>query len=473
VPVRIIASTQIVPDIGQGKLVLRTSISWSAQDFLTNLGIKAVEDKVSEVILAKLKTPPGQVVAERGEKHIVFQSSRDIAQPKTPLFSTSLTQAQVDENGLQATGKLLVFPPPAAVFTLEKPRWSSGIDCHSRSWKTQFHPPVVHIFCPDRFYQVQIRTTPVVVPAGFWVPTFGSTGVGTGIEVRDITFQPPFPMNPAGLTSSAYLDTNVGVRWVDFGAVPVKPVQQDNPLGLKAAAISECMAISDRWGMGILNLGWLVDGPDFDLGLSHLREWTIMADGIVDVARIELAAVGPRGERRLAYLPVEAGAVVAQVITAADEALQVQNGVSLLAAPPQVLQRWIVPWLSVPVEPGTRPLALSDSTLWVAEGAKLAQLELRGYEPLKDGAETGLNFRHTEAVGLPLALAARLKRFREGNHTLPQTITHGRTVAVLHQGAIMVGLAGPLIQATGAASPEQATAKPEQAADYQVTVDYN
>lgn len=458
VPVRIIASTQIAPDTGLLKLVLRTSINWFAHDFITvgsGGAITVVEDKVSKTMLSKLKAPPGQKEVEHGDKYIVYRSSIDMIQPKTSLFTTTIQKAAIDANGLRATGALAVFPAPSANFNLDAQRWVSGIDCTSRSLKTEFHPPMVHIFCPDRFFVLKIRNYPIVDPPEFWIPTFGFTGVGTGIEVRDIEFQPPFPMKPAGATSSAYLDTNLGVRWVDLGTVPAKPTVSNDPIKIASQVISECMAISDRWGMGVLNLGWLVDPPDYDLGLASLREWTIAADGIVDLDRIELAAVGPRGERRLASLTVEGGAVFAQVVTDADETLQVRSGVRLLSAPPQVLQRWIVPWSAMPVEPGTVPLALSDGALWVADGGKLARIELPGNLHMNSALDTALKIRRVNPADTPLQLAARLKRSHDGGMALPRTVSRSRIVAVLHRGDIVLGMAGPLIQATEAAKPKQ------------------
>jgi hypothetical protein len=458
VPVRIVASTQITPNVGLQQLVLSTTINWFAHDFITQGSaglITVVEDKVSTAMLSKLKSPPGQTVTDHGDKYIVYRSVMDLLHPKTSLFTTSVQQAGIGEDGFWATGALTVFQAPVASFTLDAPRWVSGEDCHSRSWKTEFHPPAVHIFCRDRFFGLKLRSAPVIDPPGFWIPTIGSTGVGTGIEVRDIVFRSPSPVPPpAGATSSAFLNTNLGVRWVDFGAVPAQPVPSNNPTGLEARVISDCMAISDRWGMGVFNLAWLIDPPDSQFELAPLRDWTIVAEGIVDLDRIELVAIGPNGERRLPSISVEEGTVFAQVVTDADETLHVRSKVSMLSAPPQVLQRWIVPWSAIPVEPGITPLALLDGVLWVTDGGKLSRIELPGIVSMESAADTSMKIRRVHTADLPLRLADHLKRRGERVLPRPQIVGQGRIVAVLHRGDIVLGLAGPRIPVTQAIRSE-------------------
>jgi hypothetical protein len=200
-----------------------------------------------------------------------------------------------------------------------------------------------------------------------------------------------------------------------------------------------------------MNLDWLSDPPDYELGLDPLREWTIVADGIVDLERIELAVISPNDARRLASPPVEGGTMYAQVITDAHETLQIRSGVRLLSTPPQVLQRWIVPWKAIPVEPGIAPLALQDGVLWVADGCKLARIELPGNLQMKTAHEQALKIRHVNHDEAPLKLVMRLKRGLENGMTLSRTVGQGRIVAVLHKGHIVLGVAGNRIRATEAA----------------------
>ena len=452
VPISILARTEITPDVVINQLVLRTTISWAAHDFISQTGIPVVEDKVSESILKKLKAPPGQTEIERGDRFIVYRSTRDILQLVNPLFTTNVHQAAVGEGGLQATGSVFVAPAPVGAFTLEAMRWVGGIDCSVRAYVTKFHPSIVHVFCPDRAMEIQIRSTPVVDPAGFWIPTFGFTGVGTGILVREIEFRSPFPAHPAGLASSAFLDTNLGVRWVDLGTVPAEPNQNKDPIALEAEAISQCMAISDRWGMGVMNLAWLVDPAEAVFGVENVREWTIAAEEVLNVDQLELVAVGRRGERRLASAPVEGGVLFAQVITAADETLQVRGAVSLAAASPRLFQRWITPVARVPMEAGLVPLAVLDGVLWVGDEGRVSQVRLP-----EQGAANGVSapaVHHVAAANVPAGVARGLAR----RATVHRTAGGGRTVAVRDGDAIVVGLAGPLMPATEAAMQKATSA---------------
>jgi hypothetical protein len=463
VPVRITASTIISTDITLHQIVLRTTVMWFAHDVVTTASggaIQVVQDKVSEAVLKKLKPPHGQEEVERDEQRVVYKSVRDIVQPKTPLFAADVQQASFDGSGLNATGPVTVYPPPVAFFTLEDQRWDSGSDCQNYSWHTKFHPAAVHIFCPDRCFELKIRSNPLVDPPGFWVPSVGWTGFGPGIQIADIVFEPPFPMKPAGTSSGAYFDTNLGVRYVDLGRVPPEPNPPDEAtrVAIIAGTVSECMAISNRWGMGVLNLAWNVDPPDLNLGLGAVREWTIAADGVVDVKQMDAAATGPKGVRLLTSVPVERGALFVQIVTDADEALQVRSAVRTVAAPPRVFQRWIVVWSKVPVESGTVPLALSRGELWVAKDGNVTRIEMPDSQHL--GRSGGLPPRMVGAssVELPASIAARLKDGWESRRiAAPRTVSRGRIVAVRHRDEILLGVAGPLIPAMQPLTGKRAT----------------
>src|SRR5207247_9169441 len=125
--------------------------------------------------------------------------------------------------------------------------------------------------------------------------------------------------------------------------------------------------------------------------------------------------------------------------------LEIRTAVRTLAAPPRVLQRWIVVWSKVPVEPGTVPLALSDGQLWVAHGSNLAQIEVPDSQHM---AKTSVPTRmvRVSLAEIPRSIAARVKRVQEDRQlAAPRTVGRGRIVAVLHRREIILGLAGALI----------------------------
>jgi hypothetical protein len=240
-----------------------------------------------------------------------------------------------------------------------------------------------------------------------------------------------------GKTSSGFIMTNLGIRWVDLGAVPARPAEPANRIGIQAYVYNRCLQLTDRWGMGVLNLDWLVDPPDLDLGMPALREWTIVGSQILEASQVELVAVGPTGERVLAAIPVERNAVFAQVVTDADETLQVRSNVALAPTPPQVFQRWIIPWASTPVGADAQGLAIANGDLFVLENEDVARLELQGARQLA-----------TTSVDQPSAEQGRFsKLFRvQRGGMASRTAARGRAVAVLHRGKAVLGFAGPAVR---------------------------
>jgi hypothetical protein len=213
-------------------------------------------------MLKKLRPPAGQMEIERGDNHVVLQGERPLLEPSTNLFRATVDQLHLSGEGVAATGRVFVSPRPMAFFTIEDQHWESHLDCTARQYKTQFHPPKVLIFNTDRWWVLRFVGDPTVDPAGFWVPRAS----WPGFQLAQVEFQiPPGGTKPVGQRSSGFIATTLGVRWVDLGAVPNRPPAPADPLGIQVFVISTCMAISDPWGMGIMNLEWLVDPPDLDL----------------------------------------------------------------------------------------------------------------------------------------------------------------------------------------------------------------
>ena len=134
--------------------------------------------------------------------------------------------------------------------------------------------------------------------------------------------------------------------------------------------------------------------------------------------------------------------VFAQVVTDADETLEVRSGVSLSPTPPQIMRRWIVPWSSAPVGAEARELAISKGDLLVLDGESVSQIEL----PASGRAAM---LHRLEPGRVPARLAARLHQSRRSaEFSTPRTVGNGRSVAVLHRGMAVLGFAGPLVRAT-------------------------
>jgi hypothetical protein len=459
VPITIYATTKFQVDPVLDRIELQTRISWAAHDFITVVSsgaIEIVEDEVSAGMLDKLKPKPGQEEVERGDRHVVFRMYRPFVEPITDLFSATVDAHSITAEGVGATGPVNVYPAPVAHFTLEEQHWESGVNCNARRWQTKYIPPRVNIFGVDRSYGLRFVTSvPVSVdPAGFWVPQFSWSGVSPGNMIAHVSFEPPPGADHAARvnkSSSGFIVTNLGVRWVDLGKVPARPPEPADPTGIQVYVYTKCMKLIDPWGMGVLNLDWLVDPPDLDLGMPPLREWTLTGTQILEASEVELIAVGPGGERPLGKIAVEHNAVLGQVITEADETLQVRSNGPLAPTPPEVLQRWIVPWSWTHVGEQVRELAFANNKLFVIEDGAVRSMELVG-------SGQPVPMREEEIAELPSKVAKILRGLTDGMpNRFPMTAGASRNVAVVHNGDAIVGFAGPYVRATeGLVKEEQA-----------------
>ncbi len=448
VPIALYASSFVQIDPVLHQIVLLTRISWFAHDFVTTYSgamITAVEDKVSATVLKKLKPRPGQKEVERGDNHIVYKSIRPFIEPITNLFKGSVQHFTANENGATATGRVDVYPPPIAFFTLEDQHWEGGVNCTKRAWAVDFKPAIVHILGPDRYYSLEFRQTPTADPSGVLIPHVSWSGqLFAGNQIAHVSYDPMILRDPpVGAKVSGFIVTNLGVRWVDLGRVPSSPPAPADPVGIQAFVISTCMAISDPWGVGIMNLEWIPDPPELDLGLAKLREWTLVGADIQDARQIELVATGPRGERPLTTLMVNRGSVFAQVITEADETLQLRTDGSLSSAPPQILQRWIVPMARVPVGAQVQELDFSGGHLFA-----LGRDEVRAINVAPPKISAGGVFVRDGDVAIPARLLQRATTRGNPAAAVPRTAARGRAVAVLHKGSAVMGFAGPLVPVT-------------------------
>jgi hypothetical protein len=95
-----------------------------------------------------------------------------------------------------------------------------------------------------------------------------------------------------------YLHTDCGLRWVDLGVIP--PDHAPSTVADTAAMTSGCMAISDPWGMGALNLEYLTDPPWDDPGLGLIRQWSLGLVEVPERLRLQFLAVGYGHPARLA-----------------------------------------------------------------------------------------------------------------------------------------------------------------------------
>ena len=131
------------------------------------------------------------------------------------------------------------------------------IDCNKKSVTVESRPAQVFL------NNIGMDGPPKVFPNGilFSPPGAWVAVPGTSNDWLDLalTFANPPGRVPVGTATSVILDTDCGVRWVDLGVIP--PDHKPPTAGDILEMISQCMAISDSWGLGVMNLGWLVDPP--------------------------------------------------------------------------------------------------------------------------------------------------------------------------------------------------------------------
>jgi len=406
-----------------------TTISWEAQGFFSNFGV--VKDKVNDAIKEELAAPGELKEIERGEDFVKYSAFSLLFVPRSDLFTATITQASVAGDGLHVLGTISVAGLPSVSFYLADARWVNRLDCKTKNLHTRFSGPVLHVNAEVRSFQIKIDPAILVKPPGTWNPRVESTNKGIGVHTVEVIFELPVGATPvAGLESSAFITGNMGVRWVDLGKIPKIP--ETSFVTKKAFAISQCMAISDRWGMGIFNLDWLVDPPFDSYGFPPLREWTVIAAGLPNEGRIQFNAVGPAGTRNLGFANLQDGALFAQVVTDADETLQVEGHVRSGTDTPQVYQRWISPIAELPLTDASTPLAVMDDTIWLKNSREMSSvsisdlLENNTSQRRRDPADRHIEDRRSDAA----------------EEIAQAVVSDGKFLALRHRGKLLIAQPG-------------------------------
>lgn len=345
------------------QLTIDTRIKWTAQDLLSDIGLEFSQKAINTVVAAGLPSSlNGAKEVGRGNDFIDYRSFSVFAPPSSPVLSSRITDFAIDESGLRVAGSLAIRPPPTVGWTAEPPRWRFDQDCQTRSVTLQLKGPSVQLLGTDPFVRIH-QTRPLrQMPGVFWGTR---EDAGDFPPVLGISFDPlpdAYLAAAGGIESSVILFTNFGVRHVEFGVIPERPVVSDQEWWSQVASmLSTCMAISDPWGMGVLNLGWLVDPPDLaTAGLPAMHEWLIMASGITEVQSVEFNAIGRSGERRfIGSAGVAGGAILHRVLATADEVVEMRTGRPMAGPAPRILHRWVVPAFTARLDTG--PGELNDA----------------------------------------------------------------------------------------------------------------
>ena len=209
--------------------------------------------------------------------------------------------------------------------------------------------------------------------------------------------------------------------------------------------ISQCMAISDRWGDGIINLDWLVDPPDLLYGLDPLRQWIIGIQELPEDVAVEFVAVGRDGQERVVGMARGSQKIAAQITTRAHETLQIRTREGIAAPAPLVFQRWIIPFASLPLEITPTVISAADGmiavrgsdgdtqVIHIAAGGVLSADRLNVERPLDPGMHRLIH------------KLTREERKGRGSWAVASQFDR-QTVAVVHEQELLIGTVGPLTQ---------------------------
>jgi hypothetical protein len=394
---------------------------------------------VNDSIAEKLSDPPrGFIEVERTEEHVRYRSANWKDAPKSAAFSCHVSDVHVDDSGLVVLGSVDVKPPPTATFSATLPEWTLSGDCHNKSVRQILTPLHVQVVGMDPRHEVYLVAEPVIEPPGTWSYTRSTSLPGASPPTLDVSFTRR-NVPPTG-GQSVYVYTNLGVRWINIGVLPPRPeVSERELLARTIDLISECMAISDRWGEGVMNLDWLVDPPDVfvDFGIPPIYEWVVNIDRVEEVDSIDLVAVGPDGARRqLGTARVVEGHVVAQVVTATDETLEIRTGTPMAGPTPRVSRRVVVPYSSTPVG--------NDVVAFGFEEGSVGVLRLDGTTQQLDAITADTSDRPATAE----QIEALQRRNELGLGATVRTRHLGAsTVAAYDRGEIVMGVAGAFVPA--------------------------
>jgi hypothetical protein len=442
------ATTRITPK-NNNKIELNTRIQWGAADFITTIasaiGQGLADDAINSTAPEALDT---QELLTKGENFLIYGGTYYLDAPKSHSFNASISSVTIDTTGLIIKGSLQIRPLPTATWSASLPHWEYKGDCHSRHVDLNLTPPTVQIVGADPYYFIRIVSDIKSLPILCWQPLIDSSWPYNNPIILNVSLLPAPTVNStalSGVHASAWLYTNLGVRWIDFSIIPTRPKEdQREILSRTADLISNCMAISDRWSMGEMNLDWIVDPPPEgipDFGNTLFREWAIYAHDIRETETFHVTSIDPQGRRTgLRKIPVRAGMLGAnRIFTSADETIEVRTDVAMSAPMPRIMQRWISPQHIIPVEKPVKAFSVEGRVLHVLYEDDTLEM-LRVEEDCVTSERRVLEGRtYWERASL-------LNRFELTGVYNSEPLDNSakmNSVAVVHQNKIILGIASP------------------------------
>lgn len=394
--------------------------------------------QASEAILGKAKPFQGFKEIARDDKSVTFLQKRFLDVPS----QLTITSSQFTDQGLLVGGAL---PPLQHGGGLQG--WSSPpisdihINCSPRRVTVQFNPAQVGLwdFDPPGGPPKLFPQSTVFSPPNAWVVAPAQSN--SSLELLLNFIDPPGGRLPAGTATSVFLMTDCGLRWVDLGKIPV-----DHPQPTTAdmqAMISKCMAKSAGWKERVLSVLWLPRPPAEARGIPSIRQWMIGLEDMERSTTLQFVAVTAEGRERSIGVIEGRSRLAVQVTTDADETLEIRSSHDQNRLPAVTAQRWITPFASMRLK--ERPIAIA-----AAAGLLALRTGDGGTSLIDVNAEGRLHHQSFDAAGpaaqgvdlLNAALDREQRRGREAWNSAAQL--DSSTVAVVHNGSLLIGRAGEL-----------------------------
>jgi hypothetical protein len=408
-----------------------------ATPFITFFIAQRASDKASQSILGSGVDPSGFHEISRGDDSITYRQQKILPVPP-PL---KITASNFDNDGLVVSG-IMQYPPPGLGLQgwVEPATSGLSVSCSSRRVTVKFNSPQVGLVDhnlpgdPPRIFPETL-----VVPADAWVviPGTGNDTLETLITFAD----PPSGRLPAGTATSVFISTDCGMRWVDLGVIP--PDHSAPTTADTAAMISSCMAKSAAWKERVLSVKWL-PRPEGDTRTNPaIRQWLVGMVGMAERTQLQFVAIGRGGAERIIGTSEKRKDLAAEIVTAADETLEIRSNQDQNPAPTIMSQRWISPLAS---------MRLRETPVAMAAVAGLMGLRHRdkSISIIRIGTRGELHQENIASLsGLPFggdALAAELDRAQQRGkqpwHTAVQL--DSRIIGVMHGEHLLIGSAGEL-----------------------------
>ncbi len=395
--------------------------------------------QANDAILGKAKAFAGFKEIARDDTSVTFQQHRFIDIPGL----LTITSSQFNELGLAVAGKLA---PPQSGHALQG--WAmpatSGlhVDCSPRRVTVRSDPAQAGLtdFTRGGGAPLLFADATTFLPPGAWVPVPVRSNDSQELLVSFL--DPPTGRLPVGTATSVFLMTDCGLRWIDLGKIPAthaEPTQAD-----MASMISHCMAKSAGWKERVLSVLWLPRPQAEARALPPVRQWMVGMEDIPRSTRLEFVAVQDKTSHTRTLGVIEGRSRVAvQLITDADETLQIRSNHDDNQLPVVAAQRWISPFTALYLEDAPTAIAASAGRLALrGRDGETTLLHVGVDGKLQPAALEKSTLPSRVATALHAALGRELRRGRETWNSAAQL--DAGTVAVVHKGELLVGRAGEL-----------------------------